>query len=461
MKLKKVVGRSVVFRFTVFLTPLWVLFLAACEPDENRLGVDIFPSQDTIIVFADTITDIETRLVRSRPRITSVNEEDEDRRLFLLGSLVDSMTGLSRAEIVSEFGLSVAGDFGANPSIDSLSLWFYVSEVVGDTTEAMHIRVYEFLDTLSMQEDYYSDYDVSGKYNPEPLVDETFVPEAGTTVTFKIDNPDLLSRIRQATDLSDSTFFYNASFQELFRGLYITTEPVSEGGVMAKLQMANDLAGLRFRYYHDSIDVSAYDTLSPSTYTFTFNEFNAQKINIFHHDFSGTSLEEILDDPDAEPPIAYAQGMAGVNVRLSIPDLANYIGTGQIAINTARLLFYVLPDSISGIPQEAYPDQLMMEAQLVDGTVIPVYDDVINTNNFYFGKLSQSNETSAFLPSRYYYNFNVGRHFQSMINGEIDNAYFYIFIDKPEISTDIIKFWSNYSGSDDGLRLELIYSKFD
>ena len=469
MNLRCVELSKVFSRFTLIVVAITGTLLVSCEPEENRLGVDIFPPQDTILVYTDTITDLGVSLVRSRPRVTSVLEENDDSRLFLLGNLVDSMTGNSRAEIVTEFGLSVAGDFGEEPSIDSLSLWFYVNNVIGDTARELRIRVYEFLDTLSLGTEYYSDFDVTGKYDPDPLVDDTFLPEPGSTVEFKIDNQDLLDRIIDSTDPEDSVYFYNSRMQDLFRGLYITTEPVSEGGVMAELQMANDLAGLRFKYYHDSIDAAAADTLSPSTYTLSFNEYNAQKINIFHHDFTGTALEAVLDDPEARPPVAYAQGMAGVNVQVTVPDLNSILGTGQVAINTARLTFYVVPDSISGIPEEQYPEQLSMEARLGDGNVIPMYDDIINTNTYFFGRLNQSNENSAFLPPRYYYSFNVGRHFQSMINGEIGNPYdpvsgnavFYIFVNEPEVSTELIKFWSNHSGMEGGLQLELIYSKFD
>ncbi|MEX2370110.1 MAG: DUF4270 family protein [Bacteroidales bacterium] len=460
MKQKTVGVRKSKFRFSVLISVVLSVLLVSCEPDNNRLGVDIFPSQDTILVFADTITNLETRLVRSRPRLTSITTAKPDKnRVFLLGSMADTMTGVSKAEIVTEFGLSRIGNFGEEPYIDSLSLWFYVADVIGDTSQPMQFRVYEFLDTLQMNEDYFSDYDVTGKYNPVPLVDEVVFPKAGELLEFKIDNPELLERIRAATTPSDSIFVYNSKFQRNFNGLYITTEPVTEGGSMAKLQLANEQAGLRFKYYHDTIVEIAADTIPLSNYYISFNEYFAQKINIFSHDFTGTSIESLLDNPEAEPVMGYLQGMAGVNVKVSIPNPEEYLDN-LTAINTARLVFYIVPDSISGIAVEDYPNQLMMETQLDDTTYIPIYDYVINTNRHYFGLLTQSNKNSAFLDPVYYYSFNIGRHLQSVISGEIENKDMFIFVNNPATTTNLIKFWSNYSGQKGGLRLEIIYTKF-
>ncbi len=92
----------------------------ACDPENNNLGVDIFPSEDTITVYTDTITDLETRLVSSRPRMTSLTANASETRTFFLGSMVDSITGHTKAEIVTEFSLSRFGDFGEDPFIVSL-----------------------------------------------------------------------------------------------------------------------------------------------------------------------------------------------------------------------------------------------------------------------------------------------------------------------------------------------------
>ncbi len=449
--------------YTLLVFALLGLLFNACEPGNNTLGIDLFPSDDNIVVFTDTITEFETMLVRSRPRITSNRRTTalESSRVFLLGSQVDTITGFSKAEIVTEFSLSQSGNFGEDPYINSLSLSLYVSDIIGDADKGMRIKVHEFLDSISMDSSYYSNYDVAGKYNPDPLINKVIFPKSGDTLIFNIDNQDLLSRIIDATNPADSIFNYNYIFQRYFNGLYITTEPVEEGGTFAKIHLANALTGLSFKYYHDSVSVAARDTVPISTYRINFDHRFAQKINIFHHDFTGTALEYFIDNEDAQPPIAYAQGMAGVNVKIRIPNLNERLGSGQIAINSARLVFDIVPDSLSGIATGDYPQQLMMERQLADGTPEPLYDQGIIADAFQFGRLTQSNKNSAFLEPDYYYSFSVGRHFQSVLSGEIENNDLFIFVNNPVTTNKIIKFWSNYSNQQGGLRLELIYSKFD
>lgn len=448
-----------IIRFPILIFSISIFLFISCEPDNNRLGVDIFPPGDTILVYTDTITDFETRLVSSRPRITSESlTSASNSRLFLLGSKRDSLTGLSKAEIVTSLTIVTAGAFGDEPYVDSLILSLYVSQVDGDTTQEMRILVYEFLDTLFYEKDYYSDYDVTGKYDPEPLVDRTIVPKPNTYYEFNITDPEYVQRVVDAA--RDTVFLYRSLVEDLFRGLYITTETVDEGGALAKIQLANGLSGLKFRYLHDSIDIDTASLSDYRSYSMNFNEQYAEKVNIFTHDFSGTALEAFIDNPDAEPPIAYAQGMAGVNTKITIPDFENYLGEGLIALNAANIIFFIVPDSISGIDKEKYPSKLMMETKQADDSFTPIYDQLISSNTSTFGRLKQSNEFSAFLDPRYYYSFQVGRHLQSVVSGEIENGDLIIHVDNPSSTSQVIKFWSNYSGVDGGLKLELIYTKF-
>jgi hypothetical protein len=376
----------------------------------------------------------------------------------LLGSKVDTLSGLSKAEIVTSFTIITAGDFGEEPLVDSLILSLYVAEVDGDTTQEMHLLIYEFLDTLFYENDYYSDYDVTGKYDPEPLVDETIIPKRNTYYEFNISDQDFIDRVIAAA--KDTVFLNRPLTMELFRGLYITTESVSSGGAFAKVQLANGLSGLKFRYLHDSILVDTADLDDYRAYTIGFNEYYAEKVNIFHHDYSGSYLESIIDNPDADPKIAYVQGMAGVNTKISLSNLDESIGTGIIALNTANLLFYIVPDSISGINAVNYPIRLKIETQFADNSYQPLYDQIINSNSSTFGRLSQSNERSAFLEPLYFYNFQIGRHLQSVVSGELDNGDLYIYIDDANLTSNVLKFWSNYSDQSGSLRLELIYTKF-
>ena len=241
--------------------------------------------------------------------------------------------------------------------------------------------------------------------------------------------------------------------------IYFNTEPVTEGGAIAKLQLANDVCGLQFNYLHDSVDLDTATFDDYGTYATIFHEAYAQKINIFRHDYEGTYLQTLIDQPDANPSIGYAQGMAGVNFLISIPNIHQYFRMDTVAINAAKILFYVMSDSISGIKEEDYPENLIMKRIDEDGNEADLYDYITSTRGQYFGKLTQSNERSAFLSPLYYYNFHIGRHLQSVFSAEIDNSDLVIYVDQPLTTSKYIKFWSNHSDNEGSLRLELIYTK--
>ena len=82
MKKKFLVGDLLKMRHTIYATLL--LVLVSCEPENAKLGIDLFPPSDTILVYTDTIYNIEAKLVRSNPIFSSVNfgSPNSDRLFF-------------------------------------------------------------------------------------------------------------------------------------------------------------------------------------------------------------------------------------------------------------------------------------------------------------------------------------------------------------------------------------------
>jgi hypothetical protein len=459
MKKKFLVGNLSKFRFPIYIALFFLL--VSCEPDDNRLGINIFPPSDTILVYTDTLYNLETQLVTSTPVFSSVyTAAPSGDKIYLLGTLQDTITGMSKAEIVTQLAFSNLGNFGESAFVDSLTLWLYCEDVEGDTTQEMRILVHEFTGDLLYENVYFSNYDVTGLYDPDPLVDEVIIPKPNTFYEFKIDNQDYLDRISQA--IIDSSFAYIDSFQQEFKGFYITTELEAESNTMAHIGLANPISRLGFQYNHDSLEVSSFNADSASLYTMNFNQFFAQNVNIFHHEFDGTALDQMIDNPAALSPILYVQGMAGVNVEIEIPEFDNYLVRYEegerISINSARLVFDVIPDSISGIFEDDYPRNLMITSLVSDSTRQVIFDNL--TYGGGFGNLSKSNSVSAFLPPLYQYKFNLGLHLQSVLTGEVENTKLVLSLDEPSTSAKIIKLWSNDSDQKGSLRLELLYTRF-
>lgn len=457
MKKKLLAGSHLKFRLTIYSALL--LLLISCEPENSRLGIDLFPPSDTILVYTDTLYNIEAMLVKSNPIFSSVDFGTQNsERVFLLGALNDTITGLSRADIATQVSFTSIGNFGADPTIvDSLKMLLYCKDVVGDTTQDMRIMIYELTEKLSTSQAYYSDFDITGKFDPTPLVDEVISPKENTFYEFDIQNTDLRDRIWQG--IRDSLFISVDSLKKEFYGFYITSEVDGSSNLMAEIGLANPISRFGFTYVHDSVAIDTVETEDYSWYHMNFNEFYTQKVNMFHHDYTGTALEEKLDNPTESCPVLYVQGMAGVNVQLSIPEFDRYLDSGGISINSARLVFEVLPDSISGIDAGDYPQTIMMSSIVSDTTREVIYDYLTNTSSS-FGRLIRSNSVSAFLNPLYLYKFNLGLHLQSVLTGEIENRDLILYMDDAVSSTEIIKLWSNDSDHNKSLRLELVYTKF-
>ena len=446
-------------RISFVLLPLFLLAFSSCDPQEDRLGIDILPPSDSISVYTDTIFDFETSLTKAMPLATSVNKNSLDNeREYLLGSMTDTAFGKSRAEILTQFNIFNEADFGENPVIDSVVLWLYVNGVEGDSARPMQLSVYESQDQLFYDSNYYHTYVPEGNYSQPPLVDQQVTFVGDSTYEFVIEDQDFYNKIVSAA--TDSVFVSDSLMKTLFYGLYLTTGQVADGGALAKIQMAAPSSRLGFRYLPDSISLDTAEYEDYDWYWMRFDESNAQKVNMFTHDYTGTALEGWIDNPDADISTGYVQGMGGVNMKIRVPGFDDWLEGERVAINKARLVFEVLPDSVSGIATSNYPQRTMLVREIGEDEQQVVYDYMINSSSSSgFGKLTRFNPVSAFLEPTYQYPFNLMRHFQSVINDEIGNDTFVLRMYNPTQTGKFIKVKSNQYEGDGRLRLELIYSR--
>ena len=150
--------------------------LVSCDISDKGLGTDILPPGDNVIVYYDTIFEIDVYTMRGKPVATS-ELTFSSYRLMLLGSLEDSITGKSIASVITQFNTTASYVVAPNLEIDSLFLAIYVNDFIGDIEQDITLTVYEFTERLVMDTTYYSDFDVEGKYDPVPLVQQTVTPE--------------------------------------------------------------------------------------------------------------------------------------------------------------------------------------------------------------------------------------------------------------------------------------------
>ncbi len=101
----------------------------------------------------------------------------------------------------------------------------------------------------------------------------------------------------------------------------------------------------------------------------------------------------------------------------------------------------------------------MVYTELDNGTLENLYDFVIlsQVEGDQFGGILEPESKGMFSDTTYSYRFNMGLHFQSMIDGAKPDSSFrlqlYDAVNNPKIS----KLWSNLSSNPTRIRLEIAY----
>jgi hypothetical protein len=437
--------------------------LASCQMNDKELGSDLLPPGDNVAVYHDTIFEINAYAATSEASPTSEINHSAT-RLMLLGALDDSIVGNSKTSVISQFNTTGSYKVGGNLEIDSLFLSLYVRDFLGDMDQDMNLSVYEFTERIYMDSLYFSDYNVEGKYNPVPLVQQTITPENGHTYELLIENQDFIDKFLAIQ--SDTSYFYNDSvFKDYFNGFYITAEPVSSAGTMARIELSNSLTRLTMKYANDSTEVDSTAERDFSHAYFSIDEYYSQKINLFEHDYSGTYLAEIIDDKNAASPFMYVQGLDGVATRFSFADLQEWMAQNPIIINSATLVFDVVPEEESGIPYDNLPNRLMISTVLGDHSLEQLYDfNVLWSNDpngqaTQFGGYKRAVSEGLFSDTTYTYQFNIGLHFQAMVDGAKTDNDFVLAVADGLINPKYCILWSNLPANERRIRLEIVYLK--
>ena len=433
---------------------------SSCLIIDTGMGEDLLPHGENVILFHDTIFDIHTYPISGLPFITSERTINAD-RVLLLGNLYDTIVGSSRASLLSQFNTNQYFTSGANMEVDSLMLYLQIQDYEGDMGEEITIRVYELTERIFLDSVYYSDYNQEGKFDPVPLVEKSFMPEDGSTLAFLIEDQDFRDKFL-ALGSDTSLFMDDSIFKDYFNGFYIEAESASPKGAMARVHLASSFSFLSLKYANDSTQIDSIAGKEFNWSQFSIDQYTCQKVSIFEHDFSGTHLSEIIDKESANSPYCYVQGMAGVNTRFSFESLEEWIAKNHIAINSASLVFEVVPEEESGISFDDLPNRLMLVTILEDGSYEPIYDYyllLVNSQSTGFGGYKKAESEGMFFDTTYIYRFNIGLHFQYMIDEvKLEND-FVLQVDGKNNNTQISKLWSNIYANKNRIRLEIVYLK--
>lgn len=395
---------------TLIISVLVVLF-GSCSKTTESIGNGLLSENDHIETFyTDTLLlnchseRIDTLYTKG---LTSV----------LLGSMMDPVMGSTDANLFTQLHLSSTNQyFGDNPVIDSVVLQLAYTGYYGDTTTMQTIHIYELLDTLGANEEYYqfSDLMVQGEdlangfqFHPHPKTVNAVV--GNDTLSQAVLRIPLSNSLGERLATADSAIFSTPdAFKNYFYGLKISCENVSLGGAICYFNPTSNTVTKLQVYYRETPDAN------PMRYDFYITSDDVY-FNQYLHDYTLGSAEFVQQVLEGDTLMGqtqlYLQSMGGIRCFISFPDLLDWAASLQeesthLIINEAKL---VLPsanpasDSSVLIP----PASLALVSLKTTGNTA-LLPDYMEGTTYYGGSYSSSKRNVTFRISEYLQDLILG-----------------------------------------------------
>lgn len=441
--MKKIFQASVLAICSVCL-----LFVSACT-DPLDVGTELLSGDQASVGFTDTIK-IQAKTIKGdsvrafAPTATPLHN-------YLFGRYQDEFFGVAEAAVYLEPLLlrDAGGQFvefkqREGAIIDSIVLVLPLdsSAVFGQVNTSFGIDVWELDEKIDNELDdngilaFYSNSSFDTK--PTPLASTSITPNFDSVFVKNVINSinsnvlTVLKRphlrvpldpaIGQAFLDQDSTVYKNDStFQEYFKGLYMQPNADSEGLLDFSLSI-NNWAGIYVYYQQGG------DTLS---YNFELGTIG-KRINQYKHDYTASMVGDFLDDTTKGDSLLFLQGMEGLLVELSIPELSNLAGK---VINKAELEFTVaVPDDYD---LDTYPavGQIIALTKDDKGVLTFLEDVAVLSNDLdaYFGGHDVEAEDGSIT-----YNMNLSLHLQGLLEGTEPDEIYLAIVPRPGNANRVI-----------------------
>lgn len=370
------------------------LVLVSCN-DPDLIGLDLQPESDQVgITRTDTFT-IETY---TRPEDSLITSRT-DAPLFL-GTINDPVyTGSSDAGFViqARIGNTITPTTFDNATTpDSIILSFAYRGVAGDTNSLHAISVYEITDVLSKDSVYYS----TRTFNQSTFLGHTeLVPKIKDSSV--VGGINTAPQLRIALDTAFGgkllreyianplTFASNESFLSFVKGIVLVDSANGNGSILT-LEPSSTVNKLTLYFSGNK------------SYEFIMDA-NSARFSYFRHQYLFQNSDNIEDNP------MVVQSMAGLKDSIVIPHLKNLFAQADkpVSINNAQLVFKVQESAIGG-GLDPHASMIVFASDSLGNNTLVI--DATESSS-YFGGLYDSNRKE--------YIFNIGRHVQRILNGDV------------------------------------------
>ncbi|MVZ66314.1 hypothetical protein GQF61_10630 [Sphingobacterium sp. DK4209] len=327
------------------------LFFASCDKDMS-ISLKNESIDNLNLTSTDTLSTVVSTVLM--PNIPTSGAGDTTTRI-LVGKVSQGPIGsLSSNAYIRLMPGNVSNDLPTSAKYDSITLVMRPSTGAythGDTTKTQTIvahRVTQTLEQTTLNNTmtglpnpiYISGAAIFGHqkfaYDATPLGSVTFLPHMNRrdSVSIRLSDAwgtELFNKIRTADYVFNST----ANFQEYFKGLALV--PAASNTAIVGF---HNLVSVRIHYSYvgtDGFKKRGVKTLQTGDSRFQYNNFQADRTGTAFETLSTT--KEIKSD--ASQGVSFIQAGNGVATKITIPGLAEFMQTQDIAINKAELVVEV------------------------------------------------------------------------------------------------------------------------
>lgn len=398
------------------------------------VGADLLNEEASQIGFTDTLS-LDCRIV---PDSSVLTYTDAAGRLIirsLVGHLDDPFFGKSEAAFYTQAFLVNASSAFLGTQVDSvvLTLRYDTTGLSGDISQPVMMGVYRLDEELDPEQDYRSDYAPMTAFEPVALASITPRPYDSIYIQSRGDSVLVppMARIKLGPQFindmimqDSSTFESQDSFHMWLKGLHVNITEAPN--TMLAFDLRNAWSRMTV-YYHNGTDTSEIH----------FGFIDGLGSGIHHtrfvHDYAGSVAQTFIDNPEMTDSLLFVQGMSGLNIEISIPELENL---DNILINKAELEFYTadLPDDDLTL----YPriTQLINGVKNEAGDIEQSEDVSVVLRQFgllspFGGALTDIDTTSTAVQR---YRMNVTTSMQAIQKGETENQFYILSYLKPNVS---------------------------
>jgi len=437
--------KRLVFLRRVTIAALLSLFISSCTKELSPIGLDLLDPLDLLTMgYSDTVSIVAYAIPED-----SVNTTDMT--YTRLGSMYDPIFGITTANAFSQLFLSgTRVRFGTNPVYDSAFLYLPYKGAYGDTLSNMTFRIYELTEKVADSFSYYSNssltYDLS-----KPLGEITFQPKPSDSSFYEGAKHEPTLRIPINANFGNSVFSADTSdlntstdFAKHFKGFCIIAEPQNTPGkgAIVTFDMPSDKSRL-IMYYHNDEE----DSLN---YNFSISSGCNRFQNYDHNGYAEATpmlKEQILNNNiSLGQQFLFAQGMAGVKIKIEFPYLKKWFDTEKYVINDAQLI--IGNASVSDVFYN--PSSVTLREVGEAGSTSPQDLVDVSTGIAYFdGSYNESANT---------YRFRIARYMQQVLTGKVNDNGLHLIIPNSNYATTRLVLNGTSSPQSD-LKLYLRYSR--